>query len=348
MSDETRSGTSTGGPSRFFPTDLVLVLVLTGLSLGVVFLPGLRETTLRFVFGLLLVIFLPGYAVVAALFPERRTAEDDRSDAQSDEQANQLPAIDQSLDGLERVVLSVGLSIVTVVLFGLLLNYTVWGIRLIPLTILLTTVIVPTTVIATIRRRKLRKQNRFYVPFGAWIGGAYREFTEPDSNVDTMLNVVIAVAIVITMSSLTYAAAAPHGGEQYTELYLLTENESELVADDYPQQLTSGENHSLVVGIGNHELETEEYSVAVELQRVETDDGETSVVERQELGQLNTVLANNETGHYDLEVTPETTGENLRLAIMLYGGEAPDNPTLDGAYRSVHLWVDVLAEGEDE
>lgn len=148
------------------------------------------------------------------------------------------------------------------------------------------------------------------------------------------------------MSSLTYAATVPHGGEQYTELYLLTENDSELTADNYPEELTNGEPHTLVIGIGNNELETEEYSVVVELQQVQTDGDETTIIERQELGELNTTLANNETDHYDLEVTPEMTGENQRLAVMLFRGDIPDEPTFDDAYRSVHLWVDVVAEDE--
>jgi uncharacterized membrane protein len=31
----------------------------------------------------------------------------------------------------------------------------------------------------------------------------------------------------------------------------------------------------------------------------------------------------------------------LRLAYLLYKGEAPPEPTVENAYREVHLWVNV-------
>lgn len=333
-----------------FLTDLVVIIILTSLALGFVFLPELRETPFRFVFGILFVAFLPGYAVIAALFPERNDSGTDRSDARSGEGATdttpRLRTTNRSLDGLERVVLSVGLSSVIVVLLGLLLNYTPLGIRLVPLAIPLTSITVAMTAIAAIRRWELDKSERFHVPFGAWVGVLYAELAEPDSKADVLLNFVIVVAVVVAVSSLVYATAISPTGEQYTELYLVTEdNDSELVADNYPEELVSGENHSLTVGITNHELEATEYSIIVELQRVETDD-ETRVIERQQLRQLSTRVENNQTRHHDLEMRPEMTGENQRLAVMLYNGEPPEEPTLDNAYRSVHLWVDVVDEGE--
>jgi len=75
------------------PTDLPLVAV-------------------RWVFGAVFVLFIPGYVTVEALFPKGR-----------------------ELDGIERFALSVGLSLALVPLIGLLLNYTPWGIRLNPIVI---------------------------------------------------------------------------------------------------------------------------------------------------------------------------------------------------------------------
>jgi uncharacterized membrane protein len=66
---------------------------------------------LRYVFGSALVLFLPGYALIEALYPKRE------------------------LDELTRFALSIGLSLALVPLTGLVLNYTPWGIRLLPVTI---------------------------------------------------------------------------------------------------------------------------------------------------------------------------------------------------------------------
>ena len=64
----------------------------------------------RWLLGSIFVLYLPGYALIQLLFPQR-TSE---------------------LDGLERFALSIGLSLALVPLIGLMLNYTPWGIRLGP------------------------------------------------------------------------------------------------------------------------------------------------------------------------------------------------------------------------
>jgi hypothetical protein len=69
----------------------------------------------RWLLGSVFVLFLPGYVTVEALFPKGR-----------------------DLDGIERFALSVGLSLTLVMLVGLILNYTPWGIRLTPIVIALT------------------------------------------------------------------------------------------------------------------------------------------------------------------------------------------------------------------
>lgn len=65
---------------------------------------------LRYVLGGIFVLFLPGFLLLSALYP--RSGE---------------------LDTLERVALSIGLSLAIVPLIGLVLNYTPWGIRLEPI-----------------------------------------------------------------------------------------------------------------------------------------------------------------------------------------------------------------------
>jgi uncharacterized membrane protein len=64
----------------------------------------------RYVLGGVFILFLPGAMLISALYP--RGGE---------------------LDGLERLALSIGLSLAIVPLVGLVLNYTPWGIRLVPI-----------------------------------------------------------------------------------------------------------------------------------------------------------------------------------------------------------------------
>lgn len=65
---------------------------------------------LRYVLGSIYVLYIPGYSLVEALYP-----------------------YEKSLSPLERVALSIGLSLAVVPLIGLILNYTPWGIRLGPI-----------------------------------------------------------------------------------------------------------------------------------------------------------------------------------------------------------------------
>jgi len=83
---------------------VVLSLVLIWATSGV-------ALYLRYVFGSALVLFLPGYALIEALYPKRE------------------------LDELTRFALSIGLSLALAPLTGLVLNYTPFGIRLLPVAI---------------------------------------------------------------------------------------------------------------------------------------------------------------------------------------------------------------------
>lgn len=92
----------------------------------------------RIILGAVYVMFLPGFALTKLLFP------------------SEVPVILSSkhLDLLERFALSVGLSLILTPLVGLLLNYTSWGIRLVPITLSLLAL---TLILATLA---LLNQNR--------------------------------------------------------------------------------------------------------------------------------------------------------------------------------------------
>lgn len=53
-----------------FPLDLTLVVVWLAASIVAIYLPILNETILRIVLTLPVVFFIPGYCLIAALFPK--------------------------------------------------------------------------------------------------------------------------------------------------------------------------------------------------------------------------------------------------------------------------------------
>ncbi len=353
-------------PVRRLPADLAAVVALVVLTVLAVLLPVISETPLRVVLGLPFVLFVPGYAFIAALFPEAGESpvadtEGETPDAGSPADEGSDAGDRSGIDGIERVALSFGLSIAIVPLIGLVLNFTPWGIRLVPILASVSGFTLIAVAAAAVRRRELPEEERFRVPYRAWVAAGRAELLEPDSRGDAALNVLLVLSIVLATASVGYAVAVPKQGEQFSELYLLTEGEDgELVADDYPTEFVQGEPRSLVAGIGNQEHATTDYTLIGKLQRVDVrrvgNDSvndtsgaanvSISVLEEEEVARFGPELAHNETWLERHEVTPTLTGERLRLTYLLYDGTPPDDPTVDNAYREVHLWVNVSAPDE--
>jgi len=357
-------------PIRRLPADLAAVVVLTALTLTTVFVPIVNETPLRVVFGLAFVLFLPGYAFIAALFPEQgdspteadaTTANNDSDDsfprrapdsvkperedeAESDDGLSSNGVQDRSgIDGIERVALSFGLSIAIVPLLGLVLNFTPWGIRLTPIALVVTLFTMVCVGVAAVRRWELPADERFAVPYREWIAAGRAEVFEPDDRMDAALNVVLGVSVLLAVGSVGYAIAVPPQGEQFSEFYLLTEDaDGELVADGYPETMELGETAELIVGIENNEHEPTEYTAVVLLQETEINGNETTVVAQEEIDRFTANLEHNETHHERHTLEPTRTGDNLRIQYLLYTNEpVPDTPTRENAYRDLHLWIDV-------
>lgn len=324
-------------PVADVPVDLAVVVVLAGSAILAVLLPGVNESPVRILVGLVFVLVLPGYAFVAALFPAG-------SDGPETEGTDDTPAEDdrRAIDGIERAALSLALSIPIVSLLGLGLSLTPFGVGLATVLPTVSIVTLGLTGIAAYRRRRLPDEQRYSVPYRSWLETGRQTFFEPGSRGELALNIALAVSIVLAVLAVSYAVASPSEGEPYTEFYLLTENESgRLVADDYPVNLTVDDPEQLVLGIENHEHEPSTYAVASELQRVEIEGNETSVVDSVELDRFSVDLESNETWRESRTIRPTMSGDRLRLVYLLYRGTPPDDPSLDSAYRSVHLWVSV-------
>jgi len=325
---------------RSLPFDLAIVLAFVAAVNLVVFLPILSETPLRIVLGLPFVLFIPGYAFIAALFPEAGSESTENEDPEEHDTSRFRG---DGIDGIERVALSFGLSIAIVPLLGLVLNFTPFGIRLVPIMVTVSLFTIGATAVAAHRRWQLPSEERFHVPYRSWLAAGRSELFEPEDRLDAALNVALALSVLLAVGSVGYAIAVPKEGEQFTEVYLLTEtDDGELVADDYPTNFTVGQPQPLIVGIGNQEHERVEYSVVAQLQDVQFGPNNTTqVTEVATLERFQTTLAHNETWQHNHTVAPTFTGENLRLAYLFYRGEPPAEPDMDSAYRSVHLWVNV-------
>lgn len=70
-----------------------------------------------------------------------------------------------------------------------------------------------------------------------------------------------------------------------------------------------------------------------------------TVLEEVELHRFHTRVEYNDTWLETYPIESTMTGENLRFTFLLYKGDPPANPSVENAYRKVHLWVNV-EEGE--
>ncbi len=113
----------------FWTTVFLIALTLISIELSG-YIPLFKY--LRYVLGSLFVLFIPGYVTIEALYPRKN-----------------------DLSSLERLALSIGLSLAIVPLIGLILNYTPWGIRLNPILVALTLYSIAIAIVAIIRKYRL-------------------------------------------------------------------------------------------------------------------------------------------------------------------------------------------------
>jgi uncharacterized membrane protein len=344
-------------PIRTLPADLAAVLALVALTNLAVFLPVVNDSPIRIVAGLVFVLFVPGYAFIAALFPEAGEAPTTEApDVDAAAEAGGAAATglqDRGIDGIERTALSFGLSIAIVPLIGLALNFTPFGIRLVPILVSISAFTVGATVVAALRRWELPDSERFRVPYRRWIAAGRSELTDPDSTVDAALNVALVLAILLATTSVVYAVAVPQQGEQFSEFYVLTEGEDgELVAAGYPAELQANEPTSIHVGVENNEYGTVEYTVVIQLQAVEIAGNQTTLTDREQLSAFPVSLPHNESAiqertlELDSRTADEFAGPDRRVKFLLYRGTPPATPTADTAYQDLHLWVEVTTDSD--
>ncbi|UPV76655.1 DUF1616 domain-containing protein (plasmid) [Halorussus limi] len=325
------------------PLDLAAVAALDAVAAAALFVPAVRTTPIRVVVGLPFLLVLPGYALVAALFPENRFA------LSTDRTGGGAPGdpgvfLRHELDGIERLGLSVGASIVVVASIALGLDRSAVGLGTTSLVLSVGAFTLGVALLAVRRRERLPEDERFGRALGARLGSVRGELLSPDTRADAALNVVMAVSLLLAAGGTAYALTAGSGGEGDTELYLLSENEDgELVADSYPNTVAEARRSPLVVGLQNNEGEPTKYTVVAELHRVAGPPNATRIVAERELARYGVRVAPGESWQTRHVPRVQMRGDRLRLVYLLYRGTPPSDPSVRNADREVHLWLNGTA-----
>jgi uncharacterized membrane protein len=307
---------------RNIPQDLKIILAWTLGTIATIYIPFLNETFLRIVFALPFILFIPGYVLIAALFPKN-----------------------SDIDGIERIALSFGLSIAIVPLIGLALNYTPWGIRLDPIVIALVAFTVIMTFIAHYRRAELPRNERFVVPVSRSISQIREELLPEDaSGLDRALSIILIISIVAALATTIFVIVVPKEGEKFTEFYILGENGK---AADYPTDFAAGSAQHLIIGISNHEYRNVTYTVEIYLNNQTFDSAtNTSTLHSMErLDQFTVAIGHNTTWEEPYTFSVESTTYN-RLQFLLFNETLPPETVrgeerINASYRDLHLWIDV-------
>jgi len=272
--------------------DLIAIVAATLLLLPLVY--AVPFEPLRIVLGLLLVLCFPGYVLLATMFPRQG-----------------------NLKGVERVALSLGLSIALVPLLGLILNFTPWGIRLTPIVLSLSLWTVLFAGVAWHRRKQITSGERYEVrlePLVRWFRGPHRV-------VNVLMTVLLAFSLVAVLAVIGWRVQQGGSEETFTEYYILGAGG---LLTDYPTVLRLDEPQEYTLGIVNHERKVMTYVIRAFLDGVEVTSVGPMTLDAEEKweGQIN--------------VVPASAGEEQKLEMHLY------RDMKDEVYLSVHLFVDVL------
>jgi uncharacterized membrane protein len=224
---------------RFFSLDLGLVLLFAFLAYLFVLVPPFNQTPLRIIFALPLLLFLPGYALIAVMFPRKN-----------------------ELSGIERFTLSIGLSIAIFVFDGFAISVTAWRFRPEPIILSLSLITLILLLFTFLIRLRIPKEERFYFDFSLFskFFEAMRSDEKP-SDIERALVIALVGSIIIASGMLIYAKVT-FEEERFTAFYILGEGGK---AENYTTELHLLEPSSIIVGIENYEHAPANYTLQANL-----------------------------------------------------------------------------------
>ena len=295
------------------PADLVAVAGWLVLAIIAIYLPLPEITPIRVLLTLPLMLFIPGYCVIAALFPK-----------------------EGDIDLIERFVLSAGSSMVIVPLIGLGLNFTPWGIHLEPLVISLSLFTVLLTLAAHHSRSLVPYDERFRISFTPIL----RPVRMSQKKSDRVLGIVLALLILIAIITAAYVISVPLEGERFTELFVLGNN---MTAADYPDRIIAGLNYPVYVGVRNHEYRNTLYTIEIWMMRMEFDNVTNSsrIAAMDPAGRVMFPLVHDQNTIIPYNVSVNSTRYN-RVEFLLFDEDIPGftiagNDRINASYRNIHL-----------
>jgi len=187
--------------------------------------------SLRFIFGLPAVLFIPGYLITAILYPRRG-----------------------QLSVLLRFSMSIGLSLAVSAVIGLIINQTQWGITYYSISYTLAVLILAISLVAIYRQWQFIGTEDLTVKLNV----ISLKGSGPG---DRLYYIVILIVVLSMIGAIVYGFVNPRA-ENFTEFYVV---DLEGRADNYVRQLLSGKESMVVICIINNENEKADYNVELSI-----------------------------------------------------------------------------------
>lgn len=294
------------------------------------------EGNIRIILGLPILFFTPGYMLSFILFPLRKTKI--------------------FIDTIERLALSLALSMAIIPLIGIVLNYSPFGLTLEPILITLTVYIIGAGLIALYRWYNTPSKEKVITKL---------DISPPNlgKNLDTVITIILIASIITAPFSLAFVILSPRMDETYTEFYLLSSDET---AEDYRRKLAIEEDNSVIIGIANHEHKKINYTIEIWLLNLSiiynltTFDYETEYDHMWYLDKMNVLLDHTQPNveerwkpqweyNYTFNITRKGT---FKLLFLLFTDSTGDysfekdyknivNQKMNNSYRATNIWLEV-------
>ena len=202
---------------RVVDTDILVVIILTIVAVVLVFIIPSEWLPLR-ILTLPLAFVLPGYALMRALFPGK------------------------PFGNAERIVFSLGISVSIVILSGLVLNSTTFGLQARSWAVLLGVITLGACAVTILRQRRQRETVE------RWSGFKDLQFTFRQGVLLGIAAIIVGGAFAVSI-----VGAQQQARSGFTQLWML------------PASATSKVNNSVNLGVSNKESTPMQYHLAVDI-----------------------------------------------------------------------------------
>jgi len=317
--------------------DLIIVFVITVLASIFAFNSIYIPWPIQVLFGLTGLLLAPGYVTLVAVLQLRLVINHFSSQewtlTSPNTDSDQLLRPNPSTSEVIVLIFVTSISIVTIL--GLIVSQTPMGV--VPESIVLSVAGYTSTIatLTAISRYRIGTDQSLWIAIDRT---QLSRLSNPPTRVDAVLN--ISLVLVLMIGAVVVAVPLSSQNQtQFTEFALLAESESgDTISREYLATADDGENRQIHSIITNHEGQTIEYTLLIQVQRATVNNKSVNVTSYRRLNSTTIKIAPNETAQLTYEFRTLEANSGCRVAFLLYADNVPTSPTMENAYRELHLW----------